>query len=148
MSARLSIQSRRGTGMTDRRSQTPALLSVPSQRPHVKREDAKRGARATELELEADREQFIIPRGNGGSQADYARGKMEAERLRTQADALTLPVAEDGHMVRGGGEAVAVEPGSLNSNSGGSALAYIYDTLEHPASLSLEESEQRMRAAL
>src|ERR671920_135087 len=98
--------------------------------------------------MKADREEFIIPPANGGTPLDYAHGKMEADRLRKQAEALTVPVSESGLIVRGGGEAVAIEPGSLTSHNGGSALAYISDTLEHPASLNLEASEQRMRGVL
>ena len=122
-----------------------SLRCVPTERPHVKRENANRGAQSAQLEIKADREERIIPAANGGTRRDYHLGEMEAKRLRGKAEALAAPTSEAGRLVKGCGEAVAVEPGGFNSANGGSALAYIVDTLETPTSVSVEASEQRMR---
>src|SRR6266480_3345665 len=103
---------------------------VPSERPHVKRENAKRGAQLAELEIKANREERVIPAANGGSVCDHLLGQMEAKRLRGKAEALAPPVSDSGTLVTGAGEAVAFEPGKYNSANGGSALVYVVDTLE------------------
>ena len=73
------------------------------------------------------------------------RGK--AERARAEAEDLLEPT---GHLVKGAGEAVLwdPDPGEKIASADKTALAHdrLVDTLEHPNSISVRASEQRMGA--
>ena len=73
------------------------------------------------------------------------RGK--AERARAEAEDLLEPT---GHLVKGAGEAVLwdPDPGEKIASADKTALAHdrLVDTLEHPNSISVRASEQRMEA--
>jgi hypothetical protein len=130
-----------GEAMTSK-AKVPILTTLPSERPGVKREAGKRGARAAIAHHEALRAERVLP---VEGPFDAHRNQFEADRKHAEAGELVGPVSPTGVLVTGAGEAIAHEP---TPGSYDGAVAYLVDTLENPSSIAVEASEQRMRAAL
>ena len=120
----------------------PAISRLPpSERPEVKREANKRGARSLQAHNQARRAE-VRPVEVWG---DEQWNQRDAARARAEARDLAAPVSSTGTLVVGvgTGEAIVTEHGACDL-----AHARLVDTLENPSSIAVEAAEQRMRAAL
>jgi hypothetical protein len=121
----------------------PAISRLaPSERPEVKREANRRGARAVKAHNQA-RRAAVRPIEVSG---DELQNQRDAAKAHAEARELRAPVSPTGRLVVGIGTGEAMvtgrgEPCDL-------AHAVLVDTLENPDSIAVEAAEQRMRAAL
>jgi hypothetical protein len=121
----------------------PAISRLPpGDRPEVKREANKRGARSLLAHNQARRAEVRPVEVSG----DELWNQQEAAKARAEAEKLAAPVSPTGALVVGvgTGEAIVTERGEPYDL----AHAYLVDTLENPDSIAVEATEQRMRAAL
>ena len=110
----------------------------------MKRMSSGRGAKAIQTFQKAARQENQRPVAFG----DEILNRGKAERARAEAEDLLEPT---GHLVKGASEAVLwdPDPDEKIAATDNAELAHnrLVDTLEHPNSISVRASEQRMEAA-
>ena len=110
----------------------------------MKRTSSGRGEKAIHTLHKAARIENQRPVAFG----DEILNKGKAERVRAEAEDLLQPT---GQLVRGAGEVAVWDPDPLEkvraSDMADQAHERLVDTLEHPNSISVKASEQRMEAA-